>query len=98
MQPMNTKLALAAICSRPEPKFYPVTWQADTCSLAIGDECKTLGRRGCYMMEQPGLAVVFWNGQFCYATGTGTKNKRAQFLRIVRLIANPETRKQVMPK
>lgn len=95
---MNPKLALAAICSRPTSKFYPVTWKADSCSIAIGKERSTLGRRGCFMMEQPGLAVVFWNGQFCYATGTGTPAKRAQFLRILRLIANPETRKRTMPK
>lgn len=94
---MNPKLALAAICSKPESKFYPVTW-TESGSLAIGKERKHLCRRGCMMMEQPGLAVVFWNGQFCYATGTGSKEKRARFLQVLRLIANPNTRKKVMPK
>lgn len=94
---MNTTLALAAILSKPESKFYDVAWTHDG-AMTIGKERKRLSRRGCVMMEQPGLAVAFWNGRFCYATGTGTKEKRARFLQVLRLIANPNTRKKVMPK
>ena len=86
---MTTALALV----RGE-RWSQVRWHADG-SITFDAPVSQAGKRGLWVGEGKGVAILVWNGRFQFAAPIG-KGKGETFRDAVVMLANPELRRQYL--